>query len=347
MKLRHIKSLTGIRFLAAMWVVLYHFKHELKELLPILNPVQWLVAKGVLAVPFFFILSGFILSYNYFSRYELGRHYEFIWLRFSRLWPVHLATIIMFYSCFLFAHFIGVSLNRIEWNPTFLWLELPMIRGWFEDELLMNKPAWSIQAEWFAYIFIFPVCYLVLARSKSILLNILIPLSFLLVDGIVSFDMIPGKSMDILFLFIAGSSIYKLRSLVANIPNPGLLTSFTVVGLIALLYFDLSILNPLIFVFFGCLIFFLSFESGIVNAILSVKPIVYGGLISYSLYMTHYFLMFINNSIYARMPHNDYLFKALYGTALIAVAISLASVFYHFVEEPSNRMLRKFLKNSI
>jgi peptidoglycan/LPS O-acetylase OafA/YrhL len=62
----HLDALTGIRGIAAWLVVLYHIRMSLLGIMPI--PVLKVLAKGYLAVDLFFILSGFVLWYNYAPR---------------------------------------------------------------------------------------------------------------------------------------------------------------------------------------------------------------------------------------------------------------------------------------
>jgi peptidoglycan/LPS O-acetylase OafA/YrhL len=96
MQARHIFPLTGIRLFAASWVVSYHFQGWLLELFPFLRSLTPFFGLGYEAVPLFFLLSGFILSHNYFSDYSLGQHPKFVFLRFARLWPVHFVTLVLF-----------------------------------------------------------------------------------------------------------------------------------------------------------------------------------------------------------------------------------------------------------
>src|SRR5690349_22902467 len=126
---KDIKSLTGVRFFAALWVVLLHSESDL-ELISIITPLKGILGLGYLAVPMFFILSGFILSHTYFSRYTLKDHAHFVYRRFARLWPVHLAATL----CLII--YIGIILavrGHIENKPfplEALPSELAMVRSW-------------------------------------------------------------------------------------------------------------------------------------------------------------------------------------------------------------------------
>src|SRR5579883_2016917 len=156
---KDIRPLTGIRFFAAAWVVIFHFRNELSTLIPGFTWLKPLVMQGYYAVPLFFILSGFILSHTYFSKYSLKRHSEFVFLRFARLWPVHLAAILalVLYMGVLVVH--SGHINSDNFPFVQLPSELAMIRCWFSKALIWNYPAWSIHSEWFAYLFVFPIAY--------------------------------------------------------------------------------------------------------------------------------------------------------------------------------------------
>ena len=98
---RHLDALTGIRGIAAWAVVFYHIRLSLAGLLPA-PVIEWL-AKGYLAVDLFFILSGFVIWYNYAPRIRQGGAAEtrlFLWRRFARVWPLH---------AFILAGFIGFA----------------------------------------------------------------------------------------------------------------------------------------------------------------------------------------------------------------------------------------------
>ena len=70
-----IKALTGLRIVAAVWVVLFHFRPMVSDVSPdfrdALAPVLNCGAQGV---DLFFILSGFVLTWNYLDR--MGRSWS-------------------------------------------------------------------------------------------------------------------------------------------------------------------------------------------------------------------------------------------------------------------------------
>ncbi len=86
-----LKPLTSLRFIAAFWVLLYHFKDHLG-----LGLGQFgLVADGYLGVDLFFTLSGFILAHVYLIQFEGGRfgYGGFLKNRIARVYPMHLAAL--------------------------------------------------------------------------------------------------------------------------------------------------------------------------------------------------------------------------------------------------------------
>jgi peptidoglycan/LPS O-acetylase OafA/YrhL len=165
-----IDALTGIRAVAAVWVVVFHFRTELVALLPALSPAMPLAAAGRLGVDLFFILSGFILAYNYadeFRSIRPGLYGRFLWLRLARIYPVHLFTLVMLVVIVTGARTAGLPVNPAEmYSLSTLATNVLMVNAWTGMELSWNYPAWSISAEWFAYL-VFPVAGLTLARIRS------------------------------------------------------------------------------------------------------------------------------------------------------------------------------------
>jgi peptidoglycan/LPS O-acetylase OafA/YrhL len=143
----HLDALTGMRGLAAWLVVLYHIRLSLTGILP--PSAIAVLAEGYLAVDLFFMLSGFVLWYNYAPRLRAGGPAEigaFLWRRVARIWPLHL---------FILALFVGFALLLVATGrdtAAYPFAELPLhlllLQNWgFTEALSWNDPAWSISAE--------------------------------------------------------------------------------------------------------------------------------------------------------------------------------------------------------
>jgi len=334
MKNAHILPLTGVRLVAAAAVVFYHFGGRFQEACPLLSPFQHVMSLGYYAVPFFFILSGFILSHNYFSNYSLKDHPKFIFYRFARLWPVHAVTFL------LALNYAGYQMGaQPVWHAA---QELSMTRSWYSAELASNYPAWTISAEWFAYLCVFPIAFLAFSRIRSI--RILLGTVAVLLAAAAYFPEknILARGGNIAFLFSAGSALYRIRCL-AKSPAPLLFQKLGVLLIALFVLFTNSMSNAVIFIGFAALIYGLSFERGMLSQVLSTKFFVAGGLASYSLYMTHavvgnaFNLLTINIKSPTQLEKLGLLVVFVFGLAGAALA------FYRFVEEPANRALRSLI----
>ncbi len=151
----HLDALTGIRGIAAWFVVFYHMRETLSALLP-----AWAIAtfaKGYLAVDLFFMLSGFVLWYNYADRlgqFRLAEAGKFMWRRIARIWPLHVFILALMAALALVLAATG------RHNANYPWAELPLhfllVQNWgLTGALTWNDPAWSISTELAAYL-LFP-----------------------------------------------------------------------------------------------------------------------------------------------------------------------------------------------
>ncbi len=66
--MQEIKSLTSLRGIAAMAVVLQHFSVTAQRLCD--STIPSLVPHGYMAVDFFFVLSGYIMCYTYLQAFQ-------------------------------------------------------------------------------------------------------------------------------------------------------------------------------------------------------------------------------------------------------------------------------------
>lgn len=148
-----LPTLTGLRFWAALIVVLYHLSHQVGEV----QPLSALVQFGRTGVTFFFVLSGFVLAWTYLDRPTAFK--VFVWRRFARLWP--LVAVTGFASLGAY-RLIGVDVPPVKALSTFVFAQA-WSPAWVSGA---NPAAWSLSDEAFFYL-IFPTLLAIAAVSAS------------------------------------------------------------------------------------------------------------------------------------------------------------------------------------
>ncbi|MFN7619336.1 MAG: acyltransferase family protein, partial [bacterium] len=211
-----LDPLTGVRFFLALGVVLFHYQ------------LQWtlpgdggLLNRARLAVDVFFILSGFILTHVYLQGDGALNYRRFLAARFARIYPAHLFILLAMLGLVLAAPILGVGLEPGRFNPTDFAGSLLLVQAWFPRETLAlwNGPAWSLSAEWFAYL-AFPA-YAALAlrlRNRPWVIISLAVIAFVALDAVYRAQFGPvlpraEDSMGILRIvpeFLYGIGLYYL-----------------------------------------------------------------------------------------------------------------------------------------
>ncbi len=151
---RHeIRPLTGVRGVAAAWVVLYHiYMYQDRSSWP--RPLEAVLLHGCLAVDVFFILSGFVMalsSRHFFADgFAPGKYVVFLVRRIARVCPLHWAVLVFIVLRFAAGLGGGWDGNWADVLPNLL----------FVPELgrsaPMNDPTWSVAVELIAYV-LFPL----------------------------------------------------------------------------------------------------------------------------------------------------------------------------------------------
>lgn len=167
---RFIGQLTGVRFVAAVWVMLYHFQAPLAVLGLLVPVVHEFLRVGRLGVDLFFALSGLILTHTYLTKMGPGitwaRTRHFWWLRLARIWPVHFVMLnVAGLAVLAQSRFGSGDATQKDWlNPVDYVKQLLLVHEWGPDpQRGWNYPAWSLSMEWLAYL-LFPLLVLVLWR---------------------------------------------------------------------------------------------------------------------------------------------------------------------------------------
>lgn len=176
-----LRGLTGLRIVAATWVVLFHFHFTpLPGVAAVVDVLGPLITSGALGVDLFFVLSGFVIAHTYLDvlgpAFRAGATARFVWARACRLWPVHLLVLHVF-GLWLVARLVLGSDNDIAFQRV-----QPVVdAGQYVQQLLLVQlwddpsfdgaswvgPAWSISAEWLAYL-LFPLAALAFFRLRRL-----------------------------------------------------------------------------------------------------------------------------------------------------------------------------------
>ena len=170
---RFIGQLTGVRLIAATWVLLYHYQPVLAKMHLLLPGVHDLLRVGRLGVDLFFALSGFILTHTYLTKmgpelsWPKSRH--FLWLRLARIYPVHFVMLnVAGLAVLAQMKFGGADATARSWlNPTDYVKQVLLIQEWGPNPTRgWNFPAWSLSMEWLAYL-LFSFLVLLLFRMHN------------------------------------------------------------------------------------------------------------------------------------------------------------------------------------
>lgn len=152
---KHLKALTPLRGLAAVGVIVHHYPAQVAPF----AKSGW-VTQGYLAVDFFFVLSGFILTHVYGEKFRQGISTgavgDYLRARVARIYPVHLLGIaLLAFSNFLFP---SVRVNFPgDFKDLIQSVFLVQATGVGNHLNMWNFPAWSLSAEWWTYLLAIPL----------------------------------------------------------------------------------------------------------------------------------------------------------------------------------------------
>jgi peptidoglycan/LPS O-acetylase OafA/YrhL len=175
------RTLTGLRVVAAVWVVLFHFHFTgldgVDMAVDVFGP---LITAGALGVDLFFVLSGFVIAHTYLDKLgpalRLRPTLRFVRARACRVWPAYVVVFHLF-GLWLVARLVWGADRQIAFQavqpvvsvPEYL-KQLVLVQLWdspYFDGVSWVGPTWSISAEWLAYL-LFPVAALVFHRLRDL-----------------------------------------------------------------------------------------------------------------------------------------------------------------------------------
>ena len=308
-----INTLTYLRFIFALMVFGAHCytidkffdTHFFKE--------------GFVGVSFFFVLSGFIIAYNYqkkFSENKITKRAFWV-ARIARIYPLHWLTL-----------FIAVALGNyviasgaIDWLKHFL-ASLTLTNAYIPKAdyfFSFNSPSWSLCCEQLFYI-CFPFLIAFTKDYRKLLSTFLI-CAILSIVGMYFTPMITSSQGSI--IEIASIALFLSFYLyAAEIPKVYRYSCYYWI--------------PIAFILIS-----FSLQKGMVSRLLSNRLLVIGGEISYSFYLIHLFVLLS----YAKWQkesdfHIDWYISI---PLLFCVIILLSLLSYYYFEKPMNKLVKTLL----
>jgi peptidoglycan/LPS O-acetylase OafA/YrhL len=342
---QHFEILDGLRGVAALAVVTFHFMEWIFT-----DASKNFIGHGFLAVDFFFCLSGFVIGYAYDDRIAKIGILQFFKLRFIRLHPLVIAGSVLGLLAFLFDPFGGhlelYSTGKIilTFVCSLLLIPLPVIEDRGFNLFSFNAPSWSLFWEYIANIVYGFVLYRI-GRGFLLLLTIIAALGICFVSYR-SGNLVGGwsgptfwdGSARISYSFLAGLLIYRSNWIIKNkIGFIGL--SFLLCLVFIMPFSEWNWLSePLVVLLYFPLL--IALGAGTVLAPGLKKICVFSGNISYPLYMTHYAVLWMfGNYLTNYKPGNGQLAVIVIGGIVLLVgAAYLVMVFYDIP-------FRKYLKD--
>jgi len=360
------------RGFAAICVVLQHYVHFFYnsteayyyDQQPFYEYIAFGYRFGSVAVPFFFILSGFIF-FTFYKKKISEKNItfkDFIILRISRLYPLHILTLFMMlilqkiYYMSISDYFVykNISLENFI-------LHIFLIQEWgtgsifnFNDGWGFNGPSWSISVEFFAYISFFIVAlFFVKNFFESIIFLI-----FLLIMYTIIQPSLGNMSLGVV-LFYLGGATYYLTNIIKKYLLLSRLLLITVILALDILIFG-RFLNSFFLEFqnsvahligdrFMILLYLVKFPLLIINLNIIQfyfnklgKPFGLVGDLSYTIYLIHFplqvVIIIINNTFFKFQFYSE-LFFIMYFLFIFLTSFLL----FKFFELPFKKLIRKKL----
>ncbi|WP_066625527.1 acyltransferase family protein [Brevundimonas vesicularis] len=347
-----LAPLTSVRFFLALGVVLFHY--QLAWTLP--PEASGLLNRARLGVDVFFILSGFILTHVYLQGDQPPSFRRFIVARFARIYPAHIFILLGMLALVGGANLVGVGLEPGRFNAPDFIQTLLLTQAWLprQSMTLWNGPAWSLSAEWFAYL-VFPAyAWIALRlRERPLVLVGLAIVSFGVIDFLYgrAYGVVLPRAEDNLGIlriipeFLYGIGLYYLGQRV-RLSARTAITVCIAMTLLLLVAMQIPLDDRVIVALAGPFLLSLALlaKSG-VRIFLDRPAWLFAGEASYALYLAHIpILMVWRNAIQALTGLDGSYRMGLPELAvLLLTTLAAAALIHVLVERPGRSVIRRWL----
>lgn len=289
------KKLESLRGIAACMVILYHSPFNYgSQPLGIFN-------NSYLFVDFFFILSGFVMSFAYGEKILEGfPFYKYISLRLGRIYPLHLFMLLAWVPYVLIKQYLYSAgyggTDQIDTSNIYTFISnLFLVHSMgIHSNLSWNYPSWSISTEFFAYISFFLITLSVDKKNSLIIPLIISAVSYVFIFA----TLYPNLDITYDFGFIRclgafyiGVFLFRIRPKINLIKSDKMIHFLEVTSILLLILFVTFSNNnkPILFLtiisFALTILVFSSNKNGVIGKFLELKLMREIGVRSYSIYM--------------------------------------------------------------
>ncbi|MCP5011852.1 MAG: acyltransferase [Aestuariibacter sp.] len=334
--MKYRKDIDGLRAVAVLPVLIFHAKLGFFH-------------GGFLGVDVFFVISGFLITSILIEEisqktFSFANFYE---RRVRRLLPALIfmtaATSVLAYQLMITVDLKGygnslVAMSLFSSN-IFFWLD----SGYF-DRVADLKPmlhTWSLAVEE-QYYFFFPLVLLIVLRWVPKLLTLTVLTILVISLGLASwaavnapdanFYLQPTRAWELMFGSLASILIFNNVQILERLSTANAFKNGALIVLfVCLIWFDESIPHPsmltLIPVLATLVLIVIPAPDSLAHKLLTLRPMVFTGLISYSLYLWHQPLLVFNRYMSAKSD-------ASVRIAILLAAFALAFVSWRYIEKP-------------
>jgi peptidoglycan/LPS O-acetylase OafA/YrhL len=344
--MKRIDSLTSLRFFAALGVLLHHAGFVF---FPGMGARSTFL--GFTGVTFFFVLSGFVLTWSY----RPGTAWQFYRRRIARVYPLHVVT-------WVAATIVGALLavqgfNLIPWITG-----LFLVQAWIPSQTFYfagNGPAWSLSCEAFFYaVFPFAIVWATRRRFRT-LIACLAALALVYVAAVVVFAVTGVGGFTLLYINPAGRFIdFAVGIVVALAARAGLRSPIPLSAAVALvlvylvgvgsflavhgtgLFTGRFVADAIMLPLAGLVVWSASTRTEErLSHVLSAPVMIRLGEWSFAMYLVQSILL-LPLEVLMGQQHWSAAGRAAGEVAFIGATIALAALAYHWIERPFERYLR-------
>ena len=278
----------------------------------------------------------------------------FLWRRLARIYPAYLAVLLGLVVIVAVAMRTGISFDsNVSYSLPALLASIFMVQAWGDGNLAVwNIVAWSVSAEWLAYL-AFPLVVGIMTRihrtalfvglAYATLLGCLLLITTEALQALVGVNFV--SVLRIVGCFLAGAAMYRIyRDGIVqhwrwNILTPLLAVAVVVTATVFAYGGGNAIWTALLM---PPLILGLAYQTDSVSRWFSTRFMTYWGRVSYSLYLTHFILLTVMDKLISARVADSGLPVRVGVVGLYIVAAGLAGMaVYHLIEEPMQKRMHR------